>query len=151
MIKIKDVLEVELKRFPYHEGLEIPTARSDGASGMDLSAAVEEDLTLLPGARALVPTGVAISLPSGYEAQIRPRSGLALQHGIGLLNSPGTIDSDYRGEIKVIVINWSQEPFVITRGLRIAQMVVARTHSVSFKVVSDLDVTLRNHGGFGAV
>lgn len=116
---------------------------------MDLAAACEGDFTLLPGERTLVPTGIIISLPLGYEAQIRPRSGLALKHGIGLLNSPGTIDSDYRGEIQVILINLGKEPFVIKRGLRIAQMVVSQSIPAHFKVVSELDVTLRNEGGFG--
>ena len=116
---------------------------------MDLAAAVDQDVLLQPGERALIPTGIAISLPLGFEAQIRPRSGLALKHGIGLLNSPGTIDSDYRGEIQIIVINLSREPFVIKRGLRIAQMVIAQYVTASFKVVDELDVTLRNKGGFG--
>ena len=116
---------------------------------MDLAAAVEQEITLGPGERALIPTGIAISLPSGYEAQIRPRSGLALKHGIGLLNSPGTIDSDYRGEIQVIVINLGRESFVIKRGLRIAQMIISQYVIAHFKVASELDVTLRNDGGFG--
>lgn len=116
---------------------------------MDLCAAVEHDVVLQPGERVLIPTGIVVSLPPGCEAQIRPRSGLALKHGVGLLNSPGTIDSDYRGEIQIILINWGQEPFTVSRGLRIAQMVVTQYVPVRFKVVSDLDVTLRKDGGFG--
>ena len=148
MIKTETV-EILVKRFPHHRDLPLPTYSSERASGMDLAAAVDQDVLLKPGERALIPTGIAISLPPGYEAQIRPRSGLALKHGIGLLNSPGTIDSDYRGEIQVIVINLGQESFIIKRGLRIAQMVIAQYVTASFKVVDELDVTLRNHGGFG--
>jgi dUTP pyrophosphatase len=116
---------------------------------MDLCAAIRNDLILKPGERALIPTGIALSLPQRFEAQIRPRSGLALKHGIGLLNSPGTIDSDYRGEIQVIVINLGQEPFRVKRGLRIAQMVIAQYVTASFKVVEELDETVRADGGFG--
>ena len=141
--------EILVKCLPHHNGLPLPTYSSEGASGMDLAAAVEDDLLLKPGDRVLIPTGIVISLPQGFEAQIRPRSGLALKHGIGLLNSPGTIDSDYRGEIQVIVINLGQESFVIKRGLRIAQMVISQYVTVNFKVVEELDVTLRNEGGFG--
>ncbi|MBI3999464.1 MAG: dUTP diphosphatase [Candidatus Omnitrophica bacterium] len=144
-----ETAQILIKRFPHHEGLGLPRYSSEGASGMDLAAAVSSDVVLAPGERALIPTGLAISLPVGYEAQIRPRSGLALKHGIGLLNSPGTIDSDYRGEIQVIVINLGREPFVIKRGLRIAQMIVTQYVTATFKVVDELDVTLRNHGGFG--
>ena len=142
-------VEILIKRLPHHEGLPFPEYASTGASGMDLFAAVDQEVILNPGDRVLIPTGVAISLPSGFEAQIRPRSGLALKFGIGLLNSPGTIDSDYRGEIKVIVVHHGKEPFVITRGLRIAQMIVSQYVTASFKLVEELDVTLRNEGGFG--
>jgi dUTP pyrophosphatase len=140
---------VSLKRLPHHEGLSIPAYQSDGASGMDLYAAVDADVVLQPFQRALIPTGISISLPQGLEAEIRPRSGLALKHGISLLNSPGTIDSDYRGEIKVIVINLGEEPFTVTRGMRIAQMIIGRYTRADFKLVEELDVTLRNSGGFG--
>ena len=116
---------------------------------MDLQAAVTEDISLLPEERALIPTGIAISLPPGFEAQVRPRSGLAIEYGVGLINSPGTIDSDYRGEIQVVMINWGQEPFTIRRGMRIAQLVVCQYAMVRFKVVEELDVTIRNKGGFG--
>ncbi len=144
-----ETAEILVKRLSHHDGLPLPIYSSEGASGMDLAAAVQEDILLHSGERALIPTGIAISLPQGFEAQIRPRSGLALKHGIGLLNSPGTIDSDYRGEIQVIVINLGQEPFVIKRGLRIAQMIIAKYVTANFKVIDELDVTLRNAGGFG--
>lgn len=147
--KKAEPLVISVKRFPHHEGLELPTAQSHGASGMDVYAAVSNDVTLLPGQRALIPTGFAISLPQGFEAQIRPRSGLAIRNGVGLLNSPGTIDSDYRGEVKIVVINLGAEPFVIRRGLRIAQMVIQQHVTASFKIVEDLDVTLRSERGFG--
>jgi dUTP pyrophosphatase len=119
------------------------------AAGMDLRAVLPEDLTLLPGARALVPTGIAIALPAGYEAQVRPRSGLALRHGIALVNSPGTIDPDYRGEICVIIINHGSEPFVVGNGERIAQLVVAPFARVEFREVEELEETERGEGGFG--
>lgn len=138
-----------IKRLPHHEGLSLPSYSTSGSSGMDLVAAVSEDFTLLPGKRALIPTGISISLPRGYEAQIRPRSGLALKHGITMLNTPGTIDSDYRGEIRLVVINLGQEPFTIQRGMRIAQMIVSQYVTADFKIVDELDVTLRNKEGFG--
>lgn len=144
-----ETLQILVKCLPHHTGLGLPSYSSEGASGMDIVAACGQDIILNPGERVLVPTGIAISLPQGHEAQIRPRSGLAIRHGIGLLNSPGTIDSDYRGEIKIILINLGHEPFRITRGMRIAQMVVAQYVPASFKVVQELDVTLRNDGGFG--
>ncbi len=144
-----ETAQILVKCLPHHAGLKLPSYSSEGASGMDLTAACDQDILLNPGERALIPTGIAISLPPGHEAQIRPRSGLALKHGIGLLNAPGTIDSDYRGEVKIIVINLGQEPFRITRGLKIAQMVVAQYVPASFKVTQELDVTLRNDGGFG--
>ena len=144
-----ETAQILVKCLPHHDGLKLPSYSSEGASGMDLTAASGEDIVLNPGERALIPTGIAISLPPGFEAQIRPRSGLALKHGIGLLNSPGTIDSDYRGEIKIIIINLGQEPFRITRGLRIAQMVIAQYVPATFKVIQELDVTLRNDRGFG--
>jgi dUTP pyrophosphatase len=119
---------------------------------MDLRAAVEENapVTLAPGARAMIPTGLTIALPSGFEAQVRPRSGLAVKHGITCLNSPGTIDADYRGEVRVILINLGQEPFVIKRGERIAQMIIAPVTRAELKVVTELDVTGRGSNGFGS-
>ena len=143
-----DSLQISIKRLPHHDGLQLPTYHSGGASGFDICAATQEDVTLQPGDRALIPTGVAISLPTGFESQLRPRSGLAIKHGISLLNSPGTIDSDYRGEIQIIVINLGREPFTITRGLRIAQLVVSQHVPAHFKIVDELDVTLRDQGGF---
>jgi dUTP pyrophosphatase len=117
---------------------------------MDLSAALEEAIELAPGERALVPTGLSIALPPGFEAQIRPRSGLAVKHGVTVLNTPGTIDADYRGEIKVVLINHGQEPFTIERGMRIAQMVVAQHAFVNWEVVQSLGDTVRGAGGFGS-
>ena len=141
--------QVLVKCLPHHDGLELPRYSTTGSSGMDLMAAVSEDVILFLGKRVLIPTGISISLPVGYEAQIRPRSGLALKHGITLLNTPGTIDSDYRGEIQIIMIHLGEESFVITRGLRIAQMVISKYVMADFKIVEELDVTLRNHRGFG--
>lgn len=142
-------VEVFIKCLSHLKELPIPSYQSEGSAGMDLCAAIDEPITVVPGNRTLVPTGIAISLPQGYEAQIRPRSGLALKNGITLLNTPGTIDSDYRGEIKIIMINLGQEPFQITRGMRIAQMIIAQYVRADFKIVEELDVTLRNEGGFG--
>ena len=132
------------------EGAILPRYMSDGAAGMDLAASVDSDVTIAPGARQLVGTGVAIALPRGYEAQVRPRSGLALKHGITLLNSPGTIDADYRGEVQVILANLSHEPFTVTRGMRIAQMVVAAYTRIEWQEVSELPESARGSGGFGS-
>lgn len=134
------------------EGLALPAYETPGSAGMDLRAAIgaDEILTLEPGARVLVPTGLKIALEPGFEAQIRPRSGLALKHGITTLNSPGTIDSDYRGELGVILINHGQKAFEIKRGERIAQMVIARHEQAVIDVVTDLDTTERGEGGFGS-
>ncbi len=140
---------VQIKIFSHYEGIELPKYETEGASGLDLRAAIQGDVTLAPGKRALIPTGIAISLPKGLEAQVRPRSGLAIKYGIGLLNAPGTIDSDYRGEIQVILINHGDSNFVISRGQRIAQMVVAQCMPVELRVAMELDVTKRNSGGFG--
>ena len=143
---------LRIQRLPHAEGLALPAYETTGSAGMDLRAAVPEDapLTLEPGARALVPTGLKIALDRGYEAQVRPRSGLALKHGLTCLNSPGTIDSDYRGEVGVILINHGQETFVIRRGERIAQMVIARHEQADVAEVETLDDTLRGAGGFGS-
>lgn len=137
---------------PHFEGLALPAYETAEAAGMDLRAAVEETapVTLAPGHRAMIPTGLTIALPSGHEAQIRPRSGLAAKHGITCLNSPGTVDADYRGEMKVILINLGQEPFVIKRGERIAQMVIAPVTRASLVQVETLDETVRGAGGFGS-
>ena len=143
---------VRVERLPHAEGLALPAYETGGSAGMDLRAAVAEDgpLTLEPGARALVPTGLKIALEPGFEAQVRPRSGLALKHGLTCLNSPGTIDSDYRGEVGVILINHGQEAFVIRRGERIAQMVIARHEQAVMVEVTALDETARGAGGFGS-
>ena len=143
---------VRVERLPHAEGLPLPAYETSGSAGMDLRAAVAEDapVTLAPGGRALVPTGLRIALEPGFEAQVRPRSGLALKHGITCLNSPGTIDSDYRGEVGVILINHGDELFVIRRGERIAQMVVARHEQAAMVEVDSLDETARGAGGFGS-
>lgn len=126
-----------------------PQRMTSHAAGYDLAAALTEDLILPPGGRACVPTGIAIALPAGYEAQIRPRSGLAVKHGIGILNSPGTVDSDFRGEIKVILFNISDTAFTVTDGMRIAQMVIASVTETSLEETTELDATDRHEGGFG--
>jgi dUTP pyrophosphatase len=143
---------VRVLRLPHGEGLPLPSYQSKHAAGLDLVAAVprEEPVKLPPGARALVPTGFALELPSGYEAQVRPRSGLAIKHGVTLLNSPGTIDADYRGELMVILINHGTEPFLVQRGDRIAQLVIAPVASVEVVAVEALGGTVRGQGGFGS-
>ncbi len=144
-----DRIVIKVKRLDNNPDLPLPSYHSDGSSGLDLCAAVEEDLTLKAGEIRLIPTGLSISLPRGYEAQVRPRSGLALRHGLGLVNSPGTIDADYRGEIGVIVINWGKEPFTIHRGDRIAQMVIGKVYRARIEEVDEIDPTRRGEGGFG--
>jgi dUTP pyrophosphatase len=143
-------IDVEVKRLPHGADLPLPQYATADSAGLDLLAAVDADLVLQPGTRALVPTGLAIALPPGYEAQVRPRSGLALRNGITLLNSPGTVDADYRGEVGVILINLGQEPFVVTRGMRIAQMVVAPVTRLAWREVADLPTSERGAGGFGS-
>ena len=143
-------ISVEVRRLPHGEGLMLPSYASDGSAGMDLLAAVTDPVTIAPGQRALIPTGLAIALPPGHELQVRPRSGLALHHGIVLPNSPGTIDEDYRGEIGVIVLNTGDAPFVVERGMRIAQAVLAPVLRVVWKEVDALDSTPRGAGGFGS-
>jgi dUTP pyrophosphatase len=142
-------LRVQIRRLAGSEDLPLPAYQTAGASGMDLHAAVASDLRLEPGDIALVPTGLAIAVPTGYEAQVRPRSGLAVKHGISLPNTPATIDADYRGEIRVPVINLGRNPFIVTRGMRIAQLVVAPVSRVSWDEVEDLPETARAAGGFG--
>ncbi len=141
------ILKIQL--LSHHQDLTLPAYQSDEAAGMDLAAAIESDIILQPGRRALIPTGIAIELPAGYEAQVRPRSGLAIKHGVTVLNSPGTIDSDYRGEIKVILINHGEEEFTINRGMRIAQMVIAPVLQAQIAVSADLSASERGAGGFG--
>jgi dUTP pyrophosphatase len=143
-------VRVALRRLPHGEGLPLPGYMSEHAAGADLCAAVAESLTLLPGARALVPTGFSMALPLGYEAQIRPRSGLAVRTGVTCLNAPGTVDADYRGEVQVVLANLGPEPVVIRRGDRIAQMIVAPVARAAFDVVDDLPPTARGDGGFGS-
>ena len=142
-------LKVFVQRLPHAHDLPLPGYMTAGAAGMDLLAAVAGPLTLLPGKRALVPTGLQLALPAGVEAQVRPRSGLAIKHGISVLNSPGTIDADYRGEIKIILANLGEEPFVVKRGDRIAQLVFGRVFRASFSEVETLPETGRGEGGFG--
>ena len=144
-----DTIIVKVKRLDNNTDLPLPSYQSDGSSGLDLCAAVNNNLTLQPGDIKLIPTGLSISLPEGYEAQIRPRSGLALKHGLGFVNAPGTIDADYRGEIGVIAINWGKKPLTIKRGERIAQMVIHTVSRAIVEEVNELDTTQRGKGGFG--
>ena len=143
-------INVAITTLPHAEGLALPAYATEHAAGMDLCAAVREDIVLAPGARMLVPTGLSIALPEGYEAQVRPRSGLAIKNGISVLNSPGTIDADYRGEVQVILANLGSEPFTITRGMRIAQMVVAVYSRVEWQQMDKLPESARGTGGFGS-
>jgi dUTP pyrophosphatase len=145
-------IKVEIMQLPHGEGLPLPAYQSAHAAGLDLLAAVPEDapLVLAPGAHALVPTGLAIALPEGFEAQVRPRSGLAAKHGVTVLNAPGTVDADYRGEISVILINLSREVFVVRRGERIAQMVIATVARADLVPAATLASTERGSGGFGS-
>ena len=145
-IKREEMLKVKI----IHRGHQtLPTYATALSAGMDLRADIDEDITLLPMQRQLVPTGLHIALPEGYEAQIRPRSGLALKHGITVLNTPGTVDADYRGEIMVLLVNFSNEPFIVKDGERIAQMIVAKHEQVSFELTETLDETERGAGGYG--
>lgn len=145
---LPDPVPVPVKRLPNFEGLELPAYATDGAAGMDVLAA--EDVSLAPGARHAVATGLAFAIPPGFEIQVRPRSGLALKHGITVPNTPGTIDSDYRGELKVILINHGAETFEIRRGDRVAQLVLAPVTRASWLEVDELDQTTRGEGGFGS-
>jgi dUTP pyrophosphatase len=140
---------LNVKRLDHNRDLPLPSYQSDGSSGLDLRAAVDKAVTLQPGEIRLIPTGLSISIPKGYEAQIRPRSGLALRYGLGLVNSPGTIDADYRGELGVIAINWGKEPLTIKRGDRVAQIVVSKVYRAKVEEVDELDPTKREKGGFG--
>lgn len=143
-------IAIKVRRLPHAQGLPLPSYATAGAAGMDLLAAVTDTVTIAPQQRALIPTGLTIALPPGYELQIRPRSGLALKHGITLPNTPGTIDEDYRGEIQVIVLNAGQAPFIIARGDRIAQAVLAPVSRAGWQEVESLDETVRSTGGFGS-
>ncbi|WP_285713810.1 dUTP diphosphatase [Erythrobacter oryzae] len=141
-------VKVEVKRLPHGEGLPLPAYATSGAAGMDVVSA--EDVTLVPGARHAVATGLSMAIPAGFEIQVRPRSGLALKHGISVPNTPGTIDSDYRGELKVILINLGSEPFAIQRGDRVAQLVLAPVVQAAWDEVAELDATERGESGFGS-
>lgn len=141
---------VSLQLLPHAKGLNLPQYATALSAGVDLEAAIDAPMTLKSGARALVPTGLAMALPAGFEAQIRPRSGLAFKNGVTVLNSPGTIDADYRGEVKVLLVNLGDQDFVIERGMRIAQMIIAPFTQVSWSVVDTLDETARGAGGFGS-
>ena len=143
-------LGVAIQRLAHGADLELPAYHSAGAAGLDLSAALTEEVILDPGARTLVPTGIAIALPDGFEAQVRPRSGLAARHGVTVLNAPGTVDADYRGEVKVLLINLGDAPFAIRRGLRVAQLVVAPVARVDWREVASLPDSARAVGGFGS-
>jgi dUTP pyrophosphatase len=143
-------VEVHIRRLPHGADLPLPSYATAGAAGMDLLAAIAKPVKIPPIGRALIPTGIAIALPTGFELQIRPRSGLALKHGITLPNTPGTIDEDYRGEIQVILLNASDETFTVTRGMRIAQAVIAPVFHAAWTEVENLDETERGAGGFGS-
>ena len=145
-----ETVEIEVVRLAHAHDLALPDYATAAAAGADLLAAIDQDIELAPLERKIVPTGISIALPVGFEAQVRPRSGLAAKNGVTLVNSPGTIDADYRGEIGVIMINLSKEPFRISRGMRIAQLVVARHARAVWREVSELDRTARGAGGFGS-
>jgi dUTP pyrophosphatase len=143
-------VKIEIQRLPHGHDLPLPAYATEGSAGLDLLAAIDADMELNAGARAAIPCGIALAVPHGYEAQVRPRSGLALNHGVTCLNAPGTIDSDYRGEIKAILINHGDAPFAIKRGMKIAQMVIARHEQATFIEVGELGATARGSGGFGS-
>lgn len=145
-----ETLPVRILRInPEQTDIPLPTYATDGSAGMDICAAVEQDIEIKPGETLLIPSGFVIELPREYEAQIRPRSGLAIKHSIGILNSPGTIDSDYRGEVKIILTNFGKNPYVVHRGDRIAQMIVTKFERIEWKEASSVDDSMRGEGGFG--
>lgn len=145
-------VDIDIMRLPHGQDLPLPSYQSTLAAGLDLMAAVPADapVTITPGGRALIPTGIAIALPAGYEAQVRPRSGLAVRHGLTVLNAPGTIDADYRGEVQVMLVNHGSESVAITRGMRIAQLVLAAVDRAQLREVASLEKTQRGTGGFGS-
>jgi dUTP pyrophosphatase len=147
-----NAIAIQLQRLPHSDGLPLPHYQSALAAGLDLVAAVPSDapVVMAPGDRALIPTGVAVAFPPGFEGQVRPRSGLALRHGVTVLNSPGTIDADYRGEIQIILVNLGRESFTVERGARVAQLVIAATMQATIDVVTTLNETTRGIGGFGS-
>lgn len=142
-------MKIAIRVLPHGEGLPLPAYQTAGSAGMDLVAAITEDCALAPGARRLIPCGFACAIPEGFEGQVRPRSGLALKHGLSIPNAPGTIDADYRGEVGVVLINLGQEAFNVTRGMRVAQLVVARVERASWELVETLPETDRGGGGYG--
>lgn len=142
--------EIQVQRLPHGSDLPLPAYATEHSAGMDLLAAIDADIVLQPGERRLIPSGIAIALPPGTEAQVRPRSGLALKHGITVLNTPGTIDADYRGEVGVILVNLGQAPYTVTRGARIAQMVIATVVQAAWHPVECLEASERGAGGFGS-
>lgn len=145
-----DTISISVKTLPHYDGLPLPSYATAQSAGMDLLAAIDAPITLKPMERKAIPTGICIALPPGYEAQVRPRSGLAIKNGITMINAPGTIDADYRGEVAVLMVNLGQADFVIERGMRIAQMVIAQYSTATWNVVADLDSTARGTGGFGS-
>ncbi|MEM7729347.1 MAG: dUTP diphosphatase [Pseudomonadota bacterium] len=145
-----ETVRIDVVRLPHMDGIDLPRFETAQAAGADLRAAIDAPITLTPGERKLVPTGFCMALPPGYEAQVRPRSGLALRHGITVLNTPGTIDADYRGEVGVLIVNLGQEDFTLERGDRFAQMVLAPVTQAAFDVVTELDETERGAGGYGS-
>ena len=144
------MIAVNVTTLPHFDGLSLPAYATAGAAGLDLQAAIAAPMTVAPFARLLVPTGITMAIPAGYEAQVRPRSGLALKQGLTVANSPGTIDSDYRGEVCVILLNTSDQPVIIERGMRIAQLVLAKVEQLQWQAVASLDQTARGAGGFGS-
>jgi dUTP pyrophosphatase len=147
---MSQLIQLHIQRLPHAVDLSLPAYATDQSAGMDLLAAVETDTILAPMQRLLIPTGIAIALPAGYEAQVRARSGLTIKNGLCVLNGPGTVDADYRGEIKVILANLGSEPFVITRGMRIAQLVIATYTRINWQEVPELTASTRGSGGFGS-
>ncbi len=143
-------INLQVLRLPGGSGLPLPAGRSPHAAGLDLAAAIDAPVVIEPGGRALIPTGFAVALPAGHEGQVRPRSGLAVEHGVTVLNAPGTIDADYRGEVRVALVNLGERPFTVTRGMRIAQLVVAPVVTARVAEVASLDQTERGDGGFGS-
>jgi dUTP pyrophosphatase len=149
MRDVTTALTLQIRRLPHADGLPLPTYMTAGAAGMDLHAALDAELCIDPGAIVMIPTGIEVAIPPGFEGQVRPRSGLAIRHGISMPNTPGTIDADYRGEIRVPLINLGRDPFVVSRGMRFAQLVIAPVVRVAWEEVGELPPTHRASGGFG--
>ncbi len=143
------IVTIAIRSLPHGTGLPLPAYQTAGSAGMDLHAAISEDCAIPPGARQFLPCGFSLAIPPGYEGQVRSRSGLALKHGVAVLNAPGTIDSDYRGEVGVVLINHGDQPFVVSRGMRIAQLVIARVEHAGWAEVAELPETVRGSGGYG--